>query len=45
MPEVRDGAKAVEEATKANELTNWKNARYIGTLAAAYAESHLLGRR
>ncbi|MBA7613237.1 hypothetical protein ES703_20482 [subsurface metagenome] len=34
-----DGAKAVEEATKASELTNWKKAHYVGTLAAAYAEA------
>jgi WD40 repeat protein/serine/threonine protein kinase/tetratricopeptide (TPR) repeat protein len=39
VPEFRDGVKAVEEATKANELTNWKKARYVGTLAAAYAEA------
>jgi tetratricopeptide (TPR) repeat protein len=35
---VRDGAKAVEYATKANELTAWKRPHYLGTLAAAYAE-------
>ncbi len=34
----RDGAKAVEEATRASELTKWKNSSYISTLAAAYAE-------
>jgi tetratricopeptide (TPR) repeat protein len=28
-----------ENATKACELTNWKNGRYVGTLAAAYAEA------
>jgi len=37
--EFRDGAKAVEQASKANELTNWKKAHYVGTLAAAYAET------
>ncbi|MHC4083724.1 MAG: protein kinase domain-containing protein [Planctomycetota bacterium] len=37
--EFRDGAKAVENATKACELRNWKNHEYIGTLAAAYAET------
>ncbi|NIS52951.1 MAG: protein kinase [Phycisphaerae bacterium] len=37
--ECRDGAKAVEIATKACELTNWKNANFIDTLAAAYAEA------
>ncbi|NOR66305.1 MAG: hypothetical protein GQ528_03000, partial [Woeseiaceae bacterium] len=39
VAEFRDGAKAVEEATKASELTNWKKANYVGTLAAAYAEA------
>jgi WD40 repeat protein len=37
--EVRDGAKAVENATKACELTNWKNTDYLDTLAASYAEA------
>jgi serine/threonine protein kinase/Flp pilus assembly protein TadD len=37
--EFRDGAKAVENATKACERTNWKNHEYISTLAAAYAEA------
>ncbi|UCG58872.1 MAG: protein kinase, partial [Phycisphaerales bacterium] len=36
--EFRDGAKAVEHATKACELTNWKNPNWIDTLAGAYAE-------
>jgi tetratricopeptide (TPR) repeat protein len=35
----RNGAAAVQAATKACELTEWKNAAYIDTLAAAYAES------
>lgn len=35
----RDGKRAVELATKACELTNWKEANNIDTLAAAYAES------
>ena len=39
VPEVRDGAGAIAAATKACELTNWKNARYVGTLAAAHAEA------
>jgi len=39
VAEFRDGAKAVEQASKASELTNWKNAHYVGTLAAAYAEA------
>lgn len=34
----RDGKRAVEEATKACELTGWKNAGYIDTLSVAYAE-------
>jgi tetratricopeptide (TPR) repeat protein len=34
----RDGAKAVEYASKACELTEWKDAECLGTLAAAYAE-------
>ena len=39
MAEFRNGSKAVEQATKANELTNWNKAHYVGTLAAAYAEA------
>ena len=35
----RDGKKAVESATKACELTEWKKRTFIGTLAAAYAEA------
>lgn len=35
---MRDGPKAVEYAKKACELSSWKNAYCIGTLAAAYAE-------
>ena len=35
----RDGKKAIEHATKGTELTKWKDSRYIGTLAAAYAEA------
>ena len=37
--EFRDGAKAVENATKACELTNWKNPGYLNVLAAAYSEA------
>jgi WD40 repeat protein/serine/threonine protein kinase len=37
--ELRDGTKAIEYATKACELTNWKNAGYVDTLAAACAEA------
>jgi tetratricopeptide (TPR) repeat protein len=35
----RAGVKALEDARKACELTEWKTMRYIGTLAAAYAEN------
>lgn len=35
----RDGKKAVELATKACELTQWKNAHTLDTLAAAFAET------
>jgi tetratricopeptide (TPR) repeat protein len=35
----RDGKKAVEYATKACELGDWKQAIHIATLAAAYAET------
>lgn len=37
--ELRDGLKAVEYATKACELSFWKEAAYVDTLAAAHAES------
>ncbi len=35
----RDGKAAVLDATKACELTGWKNPRYLATLAAAFAEA------
>ncbi len=35
----RNGKYAVELANKACELSNWKTWNYVGTLAAAYAES------
>jgi tetratricopeptide (TPR) repeat protein len=35
----RDGKKAVELAKRACELTGWKEANYIDTLGAAYAEA------
>ena len=35
----RDGAQAVASATQACELTGWKDAGILDTLAAAYAES------
>jgi tetratricopeptide (TPR) repeat protein len=37
-PSVRDGKEAVAAATKACELTEWKDWNWIDTLAAAYAE-------
>jgi tetratricopeptide (TPR) repeat protein len=36
---VRDGKRAVQLAQKAGALDSWHNANYLGTLAAAYAES------
>ena len=36
---LRDGKKAVGHATKACELTDWKNADLLDTLATAYAEA------
>ena len=38
-PRLRDGTKAIESATKACELTNWKDASSLETLAAASAEA------
>jgi tetratricopeptide (TPR) repeat protein len=38
-PKLRDGAKAVASATRACELTQWKSARPMATLAAAFAEA------
>lgn len=35
---LRNGARAFQYANKACEITKWKNAGYIDTLAAAYAE-------
>jgi tetratricopeptide (TPR) repeat protein len=35
----RNGKRAVEQATKACELSGWKNAGYIDTLSVAYAET------
>jgi len=39
MDEVRDGKRAIELATKACELTKFKAAHILSTLAAAYAET------
>lgn len=39
MDKLRDGKRAVELATKACELTDYKQAHIISTLAAAYAET------
>src|SRR5262249_24824516 len=38
VDQCRNGKVAVEEATKACELTGWKNPGYIDTLSCAYAE-------
>jgi tetratricopeptide (TPR) repeat protein len=38
VDDCRDGKLAVEEATKACELTGWQNAGYLDTLSVAYAE-------
>ena len=38
-PRFRDGKRAVQTATKACELTYWKDAMILDTLAAAHAES------
>lgn len=38
-PKWRDGARAVEYARRACELTQWQEPMYIDTLAAAYAET------
>jgi SAM-dependent methyltransferase len=35
---LRDGKKAIEVASKACELTSWKSASFLSTLAAAHAE-------
>src|SRR5271157_1252305 len=35
---LRDGKKAIEFATRGCELTEWKDANMLGTLAAGYAE-------
>ncbi len=36
---LRDGKRAIEFATRACKLTNWKVVLYLNTLAAAYAEA------
>lgn len=35
----RHGSQAIDDAKKACRITNWKDASYVDTLAAAYAES------
>jgi Flp pilus assembly protein TadD len=35
----RNGKEAVQESTKACELTKWKNGGFVDTLAAAWAEA------
>ena len=39
LAEYRDGNKAVEFATRACELTEWKNPGFLDTLAAAHAQA------
>jgi serine/threonine protein kinase len=39
LAELHDGVKAIGAATKACELTNWKNHDYVSTLAIAYSEA------
>ena len=39
VAQFRDGVEAVKRASKACELTDWKNPLYVETLAAAYAEA------
>jgi hypothetical protein len=39
MEQHRDGEQAIADATRACELTDWKDAAMLDTLAAAYAES------
>ena len=36
---MRDGKKAIDAATKACQMTNWQEPDFVGTLAAAYAET------
>ena len=38
-PQMRDGKKAVESATRACVMTSWNDPDMLGTLAAAYAET------
>ena len=38
-PRLRDGKRAIESATRACELSAWKDAGRVGGLAAAYAEA------
>ena len=39
VAELRNGPEAIENATKACELTGWRNPVYVDTLAAAHAET------
>jgi len=39
IAEFRNGDKAIKNAAKACELTDWKDYRYLSTLAAAHAEA------
>ncbi len=38
LDDIRNGARAIQLATQACKLYGWKNAQYLDTLAAAYAE-------
>lgn len=40
VQQYRDGKQAIELGLKACELSDWKVAHYVGTLAAAYAENN-----
>ena len=43
QPELRDGREAVALAERACELSHYRNADFVGTLAAAYAETGRFG--
>jgi hypothetical protein len=38
-PPLRDGPRAIKLATRACEMTDWKNLSYLDALAAAYARA------
>lgn len=43
QPEYRDGARAVQLARRGCQLTNWRDANILDTLASAYAECGRFG--